>query len=70
MNYSFFYSTLMFSKITFPCSSQKGESMAKDRRDEEGCDESDLDSDRDCGEAPNDPDIRIRQLSVATSRRP
>ena len=34
--------------------------------DEQGCDESDLDHE----EAPNDPDIRVRQLSVATSRRP
>ena len=38
--------------------------------DEEGCDESDLDSNGDREEAPNDPDIRVRQLSVATSRRP
>ena len=38
--------------------------------DEEGCDESDPDSNGDREEAPNDPDIRGRQLSVATSRRP
>ena len=38
--------------------------------DEEGCDESDPDSNGDHEEAPNDPNIRIRQLSVATSRRP
>ena len=44
--------------------------MAKDQRDEQGCDESNSDSDRDLEEAPNDPDIRIRQLSVATSRCP
>ena len=37
---------------------------------EEGCDESDPDSNGDREEAPNDPDIRVRQLSVATSRRP
>ena len=37
--------------------------------DEQGCDGSDLDSDRDREEAPNDPDIRIWQLSVAISRR-
>ena len=35
-----------------------------------GCDESDPDNNGDCEEAPNDPDIRVRQLSVATSRRP
>ena len=38
--------------------------------DEQGCDDSDLESDRDHEEAPNDPDIQIHQLSVATSRRP
>ena len=38
--------------------------------DEEGCDESDPDSNGDREKAPNDPDIRVRQLSVATSRRP
>ena len=38
--------------------------------DEQGCDESDPDSNRDRKEAPNDPNIRIQQLSVATSRRP
>ena len=44
------------------------------RDDEQGCDESDPDSDPDSvpdrEEAPNDPDIRVRQLSVATSRHP
>ena len=40
------------------------------RDDEEGCDESDPDSNGDREEAPNDPDIRVRQLSVGTSRRP
>ena len=38
--------------------------------DEQGCDESDPNSDRDREEAPNDPDIRVWQLSVATSRHP
>ena len=38
--------------------------------DEEGCDESDPDSNGDREEALNDPNIRVRQLSVATSRRP
>ena len=38
--------------------------------DEEGCDESDPDNNEDREEAPNDPDIRVRQLSIATSRRP
>ena len=38
--------------------------------DEEGCDGSDPDSNGDREEAPNDPDIRVRQLSVATSRCP
>ena len=38
--------------------------------DEQGCDESNPDSDRDREEAPNDPDIRVQQLFVATSRRP
>ena len=38
--------------------------------DEEGCDESDPDSNGDREEAPNDPNIRVRQLSVATSRCP
>ena len=37
---------------------------------EEGCDESDPDSNGDREEAPNDPDIRVRQLSLATSRCP
>ena len=37
--------------------------------DEEGCDESDPNSNGDREEAPNDPDMRVRQLSVATSRR-
>ena len=38
--------------------------------DEQECDESDLDSDRDREEASNDLDIRIWQLSIATSRCP
>ena len=38
--------------------------------DEEGCDESNPDNNGDREEAPNDPDIRVQQLSVATSRRP
>ena len=37
---------------------------------EQGCDESDPDNDRDREEASNDPDIQVRQLSIATSRRP
>ena len=38
--------------------------------DEERCDESDPDSNGDREEPPNDPDIRVWQLSVATSRCP
>ena len=38
--------------------------------DEQGCDESDADSDRNREEAPNDLDIRVQQLSIATSRHP
>ena len=38
--------------------------------DEQGYDESDPDSNGDREEAPNDPDIQVRQLSVATKRRP
>ena len=38
--------------------------------DGEGCDESNPDSNGDRKEAANDPDIRVRQLSVAISRRP
>ena len=50
--------------------SQYGDEGAIMGDDEEGCDESDPDSNGDREEAPNDPDIRVRQLSVATSRRP
>ena len=37
--------------------SQYGDEGAIMGDDEEGCDESDLNSDGDCEEAPNDPDI-------------
>ena len=50
--------------------SQYGDEGAIMGDDEQGCDESDPNSDRDHEEAPNDPEIRIWQLSVATSRRP
>ena len=50
--------------------SQYGDEGAIMRDDEERCDESDPDSNGDCEEAPNDPDIQVQQLSVATSRRP
>ena len=50
--------------------SQYGDEGAIMGDDEEGCDESDPDSNGDREEAPNDPDIRVRQLFVATSRRP
>ena len=50
--------------------SQYGDEGAIMGDDEEGCDESDPDSNGDREEAPNDPDIRVRQLSVATSRCP
>ena len=50
--------------------SQYGEEGAIMGDDEEGYDESDPDSNGDCEEAPNDPDIQVWKLSVATSRRP
>ena len=50
--------------------SQYGDKGAIMGDDEEGCDESDLDSNGDHEKAPNDPNVRVRQLSVATSRRP
>ena len=50
--------------------SQYGDEGAIMGDDKEGCDESNLDSNGDREEAPNDPDIRVRQLSLATSRRP
>ena len=50
--------------------SQYGDEGAIMGDDEQRCDESDLDSNGDREEAPNDPDIRVRQLSVAISRRP
>ena len=50
--------------------SQYGDEGAIMGDDEQGCDESDPDSNGDREEAPNDLDIRVRQLSVATSRRP
>ena len=50
--------------------SQYGDEGTIIEDDEEGCDESNLDNNRDREEASNDPDIRVRQLSVATSRRP
>ena len=49
--------------------SQYGDEGAIIEDDEEGCDESDPDSNGDREVAPNDPDIRVWQLSVATSRR-
>ena len=50
--------------------SQYGEKGAIMGDNEEGCDESDPDSNGDREEALNDPDIRVQQLSVAISRRP
>ena len=50
--------------------SQYGDEGAIMGDDEEGCDESNLDSNGDREEAPNDPNIRVRELSVGTSRRP
>ena len=50
--------------------SQYGDKGAIMGDDEEGCDESYPDSNRDREEAPHDPDIQVRQLSVATCRRP
>ena len=47
--------------------SQYGDEGAIMGDDKQGCNESDPDSDIDREEAPNDPDIRIQQLSVATS---
>ena len=58
------------SKVEDLGQSQYGNKRAIMGDNEQGCDESDLDSDRDREEAPNDLDIPIRQLSVATSRRP
>ena len=49
--------------------SQYGDEGAIMGDDEERCDESNPDSNGDREEAPNDPDIRVRQLSIATSRR-
>ena len=49
--------------------SQYGDEGAIMGDDEEGCDESDPNSNGDREEAPNDQDIRVQQLSVATSRR-
>ena len=50
--------------------SQYGDEGAIMGDDEQGCDESDPDSNGDREEAPNDPNIRVQQLSVATSRCP
>ena len=50
--------------------SQYGNEGAIMGDNEEGYDESDPDSNGDREEAPNDPDIRVWQLSVATSRSP
>ena len=50
--------------------SQYGDEGAIMGDNEEGYDECDPDSNGDREEAPNDPDIRVQQLSVATSRRP
>ena len=49
--------------------SQYGDEGAIMGDDEQGCDESDPENNGDREEAPNDPDIRVRQLFVATSRR-
>ena len=58
------------SKVEGMGQSQYGDEGAIMEDDEEACDESDLDSNGDHEEAPNDPDIRVWQLSVATSKRP
>ena len=50
--------------------SQYGDKGAIMGDDKQGCDESDPDSNGNREEAPNNPDIRVRQLSVAISRRP
>ena len=50
--------------------SQYGDEGAIMGDDEKGCDESDPDSNGDREEVHNDPDIRVRQLSVTTSRHP
>ena len=50
--------------------SQYGDEGAIMGDDEEGCNESNPDSNGDREEALNDPDIRVRQLSIATSRCP
>ena len=58
------------SKVEGLGQSQYGDERTIMGDDEQRCDESDPDSDRDREEAPNDLDIQVRQLSVATSRRP
>ena len=58
------------SKVEGMGQSQYGDEGAIMGDDEEGCDESDPNSNGDREEAPNDPDIQVRQLSVATSRHP
>ena len=50
--------------------SQYGDESAIMGDDEEGCNESDPDSNGDREEPPNNPDKRVRQLSVARSRCP
>ena len=50
--------------------SQYGDEGAIMGDNEQGCDESDPDSNGDREEAPNNPDIRVQQLFVATSIRP
>ena len=58
------------SEIEGPRQSQYGDEGAIMGDDEQGYDGSDPDSNGDCEEAPNDPDIQVWQLFVATSRRP
>ena len=58
------------SKVEGMGQSQYGDEGAIMGDVEAGCDESDPNSKGDREEAPNDPDVRVRQLSVATSRRP
>ena len=58
------------SKVEGLGQSQYGDERAIMRDDEQGCDQSDPNSDRDREEAPNDLEIQVWQLSVATSRRP
>ena len=58
------------SKIEGLCKTHYGDEGAITGDDEQELDEGNPDSNNDCKEAPNDPDIQIRQLSVDTSSRP